>query len=258
MTLDIDAIYGFAGRVGVVTGASRGIGRATTEFLVHGGATVVAVARSAADLTSLEAALSGARGTVHTLAVDLVDPDAPADIRNSVVERIGPRLDFLVNNAGVLSSGPVHTYTVADWDETLAINLRAVATVSGALREILAAGDLPGVVNITSVQAVVGMAGRSLYAASKGGVDALTRQLAVEFAPDGIRVNAVCPGPIRTALSEPLFADDEFRTRVERSIPLGRIGTPDDIALAIGFLCSRAASYVTGHALVVDGGRTIS
>lgn len=258
MTFDIDAMYGFAGRVGVVTGASRGIGRATAELLVHGGATVVAVGRSAADLASLQASVNGARGAVHTVAIDLVDPDAPAAIHNAVVERLGARLDFLVNSAGVLSSGPVDSYTVADWDRTLATNLRAVATVSGALREILAAGDLPSVVNITSIQAVVGMAGRSLYAASKGGVDALTRQLAVEFAPDGIRVNAVCPGPIRTALSEPLFADDEFRTRVERSIPLGRIGTPDDVALAIGFLSSRAASYMTGHALVVDGGRTIS
>lgn len=258
MTFDLEEQFGFPGRTGVVTGASRGIGRATTEQLVRSGATVIAVARGVEDLDSLQDELADAAGVLHPLSVDLLDVDAPAVIRAAVAERTGDRLDFLVNNAGVLSSGPVESYTIADWDTTLAVNLRSVAMVAGSLRGALGAGDQASIVNITSIQAVVGMAGRSLYSASKGGVDALTRQLAIELAPDGIRVNAVCPGPIRTELSEKIFADHEFRKRVESSIPLGRIGTPEDIALSIAFLASKASSYMTGHVLVVDGGRTIS
>ncbi len=256
MTLDFAAAADMAGKIGVVTGGSRGIGRASAEALARGGATVVVVARTAGGLDALKDELADAEGSIMPLVTDLGSPDALAEIGDRVAAMAGDRLDFLVNNAGVMPAGPISSYSADDWDAALGVNLRAVGMTSAALLPALRRGRFPSIVNVSSIHTLVGMPGRSVYAASKGGVAALSKQMAVELAPDGVRVNAVLPGAIRTSMNEAMFASEDFRTRVESSIPLRRIGDPIDVARAIYFLCSEASSYITGHALVVDGGRT--
>ncbi|MTD54015.1 SDR family NAD(P)-dependent oxidoreductase [Amycolatopsis pithecellobii] len=256
MTSDFAAAADMAGKIGVVTGASRGIGRTTTEVLVRGGATVVVVARTGSDLDALKDELADARGAVAPLITDIGSRDAFEDLGARVAALVGDRLDFLVNNAGVLPAGPIESYSAGDWDEALGINVRAVGMTSAALLPALRRSRSASIVNVSSIHALIGMPGRSVYAAGKGGVAALSKQLAIELAADGVRVNAVLPGAIRTSMNEAIFASDEFRARVESAIPLRRIGDPIDVARAIYFLCSEASSYVTGHALVVDGGHT--
>jgi 7-alpha-hydroxysteroid dehydrogenase len=255
---DLETTFGLASRRGVVTGASRGIGRATVTLLVQAGATVVSVARSQVELDELRDSLEGARGKVVPVVADLSSPASFAPLAAAVSDAFDGGLDFLVNNAGMLPAGALETQSAESWDDTLALNVRAVGLATAALTELLRQGVEPAIVNIASIHALLGMPGRSVYGASKGAVVALTKQLAVELAADGIRVNAVCPGAIRTSMNEAIFADDAFRARVEGSIPLRRIGDPHDVAVAIAFLSSRASSYITGQALVVDGGRTVA
>jgi NAD(P)-dependent dehydrogenase (short-subunit alcohol dehydrogenase family) len=256
MALDFAPAADMAGKIGVVTGGSRGIGRATAEVLARGGATVVVVARTGSGLDALKDELAGAEGAIVPLVTDISSRDALAEIGDRVAALVGDRLDFLVNNAGVMPAGPISSYSADDWDAALGVNLRAVGMTSAALLPALHRGRPASIVNVASIHTLIGMPGRSVYAASKGGVAALSKQMAVELAADGVRVNAVLPGAIRTSMNEAIFASDDFRTRVESSIPLRRIGDPVDVARAIYFLCSQAASYITGHALVVDGGRT--
>lgn len=223
--------------VAVVTGAARGIGSATCDVLESYGWEVVAIDREVVD-------------RAHALQVDIGDTEAVAASLESV-----PRIDALVNNAAVQLYKSLVDTTIAEWDEVAAVNLRgAFACVKACLRQLVEAGG--SVVNVASVHAVATSQSIAAYAATKGGLAALTRAAAIELAPLGVRVNAVLPGAVDTpALREGLSrrADAE-RTLVERT-PLGRIGLPREIGEAIAFLIDRdRAAFITGQALAVDGG----
>jgi 3-oxoacyl-[acyl-carrier protein] reductase len=239
------------GRTAFVTGASRGIGRSIALVLARAGADVALVARDAA-LLKETASLIRVVGT-RTLAVsaDLRDAAACRAAVDTVL-RDWERIDILVNNAGIGGSGPIESVTEAAWDATLDTNLKAAFLLAKAVAPGMRQRRWGRIVNIASVAAQTGgIAGSAAYAASKGGMVALTKTLARDLAPDGITVNAIAPGQIETDMGH---VPPERLQQLLSQIPLGRIGVPEDIAYATLFLCSEEAGYITGGTLDVNGG----
>jgi 3-oxoacyl-[acyl-carrier protein] reductase len=238
------------GRVALVTGASRGIGRGIAEALSAAGATVAINYRARHDAAKEAlAAIEGAGGQAFLVPTDVSDPRQASALVDAVTARTG-RLDILVNNAGVTRDGLFTESTDEDWEALMGTNLEAVAACS---RRAIPAMMLKGfgrIINVSSVAAARGGRGAASYAASKGGVNALTRALAVELAPRRITVNAIAPGLIETDLSRPLLAAAARRDLV----PMRRAGTPADVAPLAVFLASEQAAYLTGQIIAVDGG----
>jgi NAD(P)-dependent dehydrogenase (short-subunit alcohol dehydrogenase family) len=242
--------FSLADRTALVTGASRGIGAAIARALDAQGARVALVARSAEALGEVASAL--AHDPV-LLAADLAEPDAPAKIARRALEELG-RVDILVNNAGV---GVRKDSTDLDGDiidEIHRLNVRNLLLLTTALIPSMVEAGRGSIVNISSVSGVVGTPRRAAYAASKGAVDALTRSLAMEYGPRGIRVNAVAPGAIVTAMWERNRSEPGVIEQIEAQTALRRWGTPEDIADVVAFLASDAARYVTAQTIEVDGG----
>jgi NAD(P)-dependent dehydrogenase (short-subunit alcohol dehydrogenase family) len=244
-------------RVAIVTGAAGGIGFSTcSAFLEQGLRVAVAdVAEEAAEKAAAELDAAGANAAAFK--VDVANTESVDQMVRSVLERFH-RLDVLVNNAGVIDPGPTEELTDERWDRLVGIHLGGTFRCSRAAFPALAASDSAAIVNVSSIAAHGGFSQRASYCAAKAGIEGLTRALAVEWAPHGIRVNAVAPGHTWT----PLFARavetgqvPNLEARIAR-IPLGRLGSPEEIAAAIAFLASPAASYVNGQALCVDGAVT--
>lgn len=234
-----------AGQVAVVTGAASGIGAATVELFVREGARVAAL-----DV----AAIPPAPG-VLPLRCDVAEEDQVAAALATVAAGLGP-VDVLVNQAGIVPRGPLHALTVAEWDRTMAVNVRSMFLTCRALLPGMVARGRGVVVNCASGASFTAGRDLAVYTASKGAVLALTRALAVDSAP-AVRVNAVCPGLIDTpgplAGQPPELAAG--RRRAAAATPLGRLGTPAEVAQAILFLASPRSSFATGSALVLDGGK---
>jgi 3-oxoacyl-[acyl-carrier protein] reductase len=246
----------FQDRVALVTGAGSGIGRATTELLAERGARVVAADRdrAAAAETAARARRPGAE--VEPVACD-VTRAADVEAAVALARRRWGRLDVLVNAAGILRVAPLETETEAEWERVLAVNLTgAFLQTRAALAAMREQGGGGAIVHIASRAALRAKEGHGAYAASKAGVLQLTRMAAVEGAPHGIRVNCVCPGFIDTPMTRGGYADDAF-SGWSLACPLGRPGRPDEVARAMLFLASDEASFITGVALPVDGGRTV-
>ena len=236
-----------SGRVALVTGAGGGLGRAQVEVLVEAGATVVG-----ADLEPPET-----RQGSHPRALDITDTDQLADMVASCERDFGG-LDILVNNAGISLPGPVLDYLPGDLDRTIAVNQKAFFELSRlAGRVMVRRGG--AIVNIASIGGMVVDGPHSAaYDATKAAVIQMTKNFAVELAGSGIRVNAVAPGYTRTDMIARYLEDEDYVAEItSRKIPLGRIGCPEEIADAVCFLASDAASYITGHTLNVDGGWVI-
>jgi NAD(P)-dependent dehydrogenase (short-subunit alcohol dehydrogenase family) len=254
------------GRVAVVTGAAHGIGRATARLFAAEGAVVVAADRDVAAGGAVADEIIAAGGTALYVFADV---SQDGEMRRAIHEaeaRYG-RLDLLVNNAGVAIGAPVHETAPTVWQRVLDVNLAGVYRgCRDGVQAMLRAGG-GAIVNVASAQGLVGFHGWAAYAAAKAGVIGLTRQMATEYASRGIRVNAVCPGPIatdllahsvteRAALGLPVLERSHEQRNARSQPPLGRSGTADEVARCILFLASDDASYVTGHGLVVDGGLT--
>lgn len=236
------------GRVALVTGAGRGIGRATALKLAEAGAAVVAVSRTAADLEAL-AAEDGA-GRIRPLVADVLD----ASFYESVEAM--ERLDILVNNAGGNKPMPMIEVDDETLDRLIALNIRSVyKTAQAAARHMTRQGS-GVIVNMSSQMGRVGSPRRTVYCMSKHAVEGLTKAMAVELAPAGVRVVSVAPTFIITPMTEPMFADPEFNRFVMNRIPMRRLATPEDVAAAVVFLASPAAGLVTGESLAIDGGWT--
>ena len=239
----------FTGRTAVVTGAAAGIGAATARRLAEEGAAVVVVDIDAdrADAVIEELIASGANA--QRVLADVTDETAWERVKRSAAEGFGG-VDVLVNNAANWKIAPAHELTVADWRQQIDACLTSLYLGFRACHaDLVVRGG--SVVNVSSVHAFVGLAGHPAYAAAKGGIVALTRQLAVEYGPR-VRVNAVVPGPILTSAWDRVPEDD--RTRGADGTIAKRFGSPDEVAAAIAFLASDDASYITGTALLVDGG----
>ncbi|MCI0341161.1 MAG: 3-oxoacyl-[acyl-carrier-protein] reductase [Planctomycetales bacterium] len=239
------------GKVALVTGASRGIGRAIAVALAEGGADVACVSTK---LEGAEAAAADVRAKGRKAAALAADVSKPEDAQRIVDETLAKlgRLDVVVNNAGVTADQLLLRMTEEDWDKVMAVNLRGVFLVTkAALRPMLKA-RAGRIVNISSVVGIRGNPGQANYAAAKAGVIAFTKTVAREVASRGITANVVAPGFVQTDMTKAMSPD--ATKAAAAAIPLGRFGEPRDIAQAVRFLASDAASYVTGAVLVVDGG----
>jgi NAD(P)-dependent dehydrogenase (short-subunit alcohol dehydrogenase family) len=239
----------------LVAGGARGIGRAVVRAFRERGDAVLVADRDGEGATATAA--EDLPGPAAAFTADLTDPAASADAVAAAAAH-GGGLDVVFANAGLLLARPLPEWTVEDWDRSLAVNLRAPFLLTQAALPHLRASAAPRVVITSSTGALRGHAGMPAYHASKAGVLNLVRALADELGPEGITVNAVCPGWIDTPFNDAFWdhQDDpaEALARLERSIPLRRQGVPEDVVGSVLFLASPAAAYVTGHALVVDGG----
>ena len=246
--------FSLAGKVAVVTGSSRGIGRAVAEGMAGAGAAVTVNGRNPESTQAVAGAIAAAGG--KSLAVP-ADVGKVADIDRLIKSTVATfgRLDILVNSAGISPHyKPAETMTEAEWDEVIAVNLKGVFLCCQAAGRVMIPQKSGRIINISSIGGQVALPRLVAYCAAKGGIDQLTRVLAVEWAPHHILVNAISPGYIDTDLTKGLRQNPARRDALLRQVPLGRLGKPDEIAGAAIYLASDAASYVTGQTLDVDGG----
>lgn len=249
-------VLDFEGRVVIVTGVNRGIGRGIALGFGSAGATVVGTSRQPASLEPVCAEIERAGGRSLALRFDAEDLGTIPPLVETVLARHGA-IDVLVNNAGTAARQLALDATEDVWDRLFATNLRGVFFLTQAVGRTMIQRRAGAVVNIGSVAQAVARREMAAYAAAKGGIAQLTRALALEWAPYHVRVNCVAPGYVRTPLTEPVFARPGFLDEVRAWTPLGRIAEPCEITWPVLFLASDLASFITGQTLFVDGGWTI-
>ena len=245
------AMFSLTGKVGLVTGAARGIGRALALALGRAGAAVVLLGRDAASLQATGAELEAENCAVTHVVADVGDLAAIAAAVDAAQQWRG-RLDLLINNAGIEEPCASLSVSEALWDRIVDTNLKGAFFCAQAAARHMHRGS--SIVNVCSLTSAVGVPGAAAYGASKSGLAGLTRTLAAEWASTGIRVNGIGPGYFRTALTESFYRDEDWQRAMLAKIPMGRFGRLEDLAGATVFLCSDASAYMTGQILYVDGG----
>ena len=243
------------GQLALVTGGSAGIGRAIARELLGFGAEVLIVARDATalDRTRDELADEVPEGVVHALVADVADEEQRREILDWVEDR-GEGLNILVNNAGGNLTRPTNDYTEDEWRQIFEVNVFSAFELSRYAYPLLTKHAVSSVVNVGSVSGLTHVRSGAPYGMSKAALHQMTRNLAVEWAEDGVRVNAVAPWYIRTRRTSGKLSDPDYLDEVLLRTPMGRIGEPEEVAAAVAFLCLPASSYVTGECIAVDGG----
>jgi 3-oxoacyl-[acyl-carrier protein] reductase len=240
-----------SGRVAFVTGASQGIGRTCALRLAKEGATVAAAARNQQKLDELVGEIASAGGKSGSFAVDVADEEQVKSAVKAALAQFG-KIDILINNAGITRDQLVMRMKRADWDAVVQTNLTSAYLCIQQVIPSMLKQRWGRIINVTSVFGQMGQAGQANYAASKAGLIGLTMAIAREVGSRNITCNAVAPGFIETAMTAVL--SEEFKQNAVQQIPLGRVGTPEDVASAVAFLASDQAAYITGHVLSVNGG----
>ena len=244
-------MFSLKDKVALVTGASQGIGRETALSLAEAGAKVAAAARNEAKLASLVSEIAGKSGEALAVKMDVADAEQVKAGFKQVLEKFG-RLDILVNNAAITRDGLAMRMKLDDWDAVMRTNLTGAHLCIQQALPVMMRAKAGRIINISSVVAEMGNAGQANYVAAKAGLIGLTKAVAMEIASRNITVNAVAPGFVETPMTDVL--SDKVKDDLKMRIPLGRMGSPRDVAAAIVFLASDEASYITGHVLDVNGG----
>lgn len=248
--------FDLTGKVALVTGGGQGIGRAIAEALAEHGATVVVCGRTREKLESVAAAIRDRGSVGHVLQMDVTSDEDVAYARDWLARELGG-LDVLVNNAGIDPHyGSIEKTSMEKWNGILAVNLTGVFRCCKELGGLMLKKGGGSIVNISSIAGHIGLKRQAPYGASKGGVEQLTKSLAHDWAEHGVRVNAIAYGFVATELTAGMLEHPHIAPRLLAHIPLARFGRLDEVAGAAVFLASDAASYVTGHSLLVDGGWT--
>ncbi|NER08871.1 MAG: SDR family oxidoreductase [Okeania sp. SIO3C4] len=242
-----------SGKVALVTGASSGIGKATALAFAQAGAKVIVASRRVTEGQQTVRQICEGAGEAFFIKTDVSKAIEVEALLNKTVEIYG-RLDFACNNAGVGIVSPLTECSEADWDYIINVNLKGIWLCLKYQIPIMLKLGCGSIVNMSSMCGIVGTAGSSIYSASKGGIVALTKEAAIEYAKSGIRINSVSPGAIKTDIQNNLPTD--ILSEIVAAHPIGRIGKPEEVADAVLWLCSEKASFITGHNLMIDGGYT--
>ena len=238
-------------KVAIVTGASRGIGEAIAKKISSCGAKIILIARNSDQLVAVKETIISNGGIAESIAGDVSNLNSISEIVTNTIDKWG-QIDILVNNAGIARDNIIMRMKEDDWDSVMNINLKGCFNGIKSVARPMIKNKAGRIINITSVVGQIGNAGQSNYAASKAGIMGLTKSMAKELGSRNITVNAVAPGYITTDMTNEL--NDEVKEQLKSSIPLGRLGTPDDVANLVCFLASDEAGYITGQTFNVDGG----
>ena len=238
-------------KVAIVTGASRGIGEAIAKRISSCGAKIILIARNSDQLVAVKETIISNGGIAESIAGDVSNLNSISEIVTNTIDKWG-RIDILVNNAGIVRDNIIMRMKEDDWDSVMNINLKGCFNGIKSVARPMIKNKAGRIINITSVIGQIGNAGQSNYAASKAGIMGLTKSMAKELGSRNITVHAVAPGYITSDMTNEL--NDEVKEQLKSSIPLGRLGTPDDVANLVCFLASDEAGYITGQTFNVDGG----
>jgi NAD(P)-dependent dehydrogenase (short-subunit alcohol dehydrogenase family) len=247
--------YGLGGKVCLITGGAQGIGEACVRLFVEDGARVVFVDIHKAKGEALQAQLQQQGHDVLFMACDIGSKAEVESLVSQVIERLG-QIDVLISNAGIFKAAPFLEVTEADFDEVLRVNLKGAFLIGQAVARVMKTQGGGAIVHMSSVNGVLAIPEIASYNVSKGGLNQLTRAMALALVDDGIRVNAVAPGTIATELAnKAVLTSEEARQKILGRTPMKRLGNPAEVAHVVAFLASDAASYITGEVITVDGGR---
>ncbi|MEH7380343.1 glucose 1-dehydrogenase [Bacillus sp. JJ1533] len=249
------SMFDLTGKVIVITGASKGIGKGIALSLARAGAKLVLLARSEDELTQTEREIREIGSESLAISIDLTAIPCISGCVETIINHFG-KIDILINNAGLLIPKPVLEITEVDWDRVMDINLKSVFFLSKEVGKHMIKNKSGKIINMSSQMAFVGYFNRSIYSTSKGGVTQLTKALAIEWSPYNITVNAIAPTATETQMTKELYKDPKILNEIKKHIPLGRIGQIEDLLGAFHFLCSESSNFMTGQTIIVDGGWT--